>query len=380
MDFDLTDEQRLLKDSVERLMADRYAFEHRRTYAATDLGYSPEMWARYAELGLLALPFAEGHGGIGGGPVETMIVMEAFGAALIVEPYFATVALAGGLLRHAGGPVADELIPAIAAGEARPTAALSEPQSRHDLADVATRATRDGGAWTVTGRKALVPHGDSADAFLIPARTSGEQRDEAGIALFHVAGDAPGLSRRGYPTQDGLRAAELTLHAARATLIAEDGFPLISRAADEATAALTADSLGVLTRMQALTVDYLKTRRQFGAPIGAFQALQHRAVEMFVEVEQSRSMVYFATMLAASDDDAERQRAVSAAKVQVGRALKHVGEDAIQLHGGVGMTMEHAIGHYFKRATMLELTLGNADWHLDRLARLEGLVRDGGQD
>jgi alkylation response protein AidB-like acyl-CoA dehydrogenase len=265
------------------------------------------------------------------------------------------------------------LIPEIASGALRLSAALHEPQSRYALVDVETVATK-GDGWTLTGRKALVLQGDSADGFVVSARTSGTSRAAEGIALFHVEGGAPGLTRQGYPTQDGLRAAELVLEAVPATLIAEDALPGMRRAADEAVAAVCAEAVGVMARMQALTLDYLKTRSQFGTTIGSFQALQHRAVDMFVELEQSRSMTYFATMLAGSDDASERARAVSAAKVQIGDALKLIGREAVQLHGGIGMTMETAIGHYFKRATMLDLTLGDGAFHLDRLAALDGLV------
>ena len=374
MDFDLTEEQRLLKDSVERLLEDHYSFEARRGFGAAEPGYSPEMWARYAELGLLGLPFPEARGGFGGGPVETMIVMEAFGGALIREPYFATVILSGGLLRQLPGDLADDMIARIAQGRLRLATALSEPQSRYDLADVATTAVEEGGTWRLSGRKALALHGDSAEALLVPARIAGGQRDPEGIALFLVEAGAEGLTRQGYPTQDGLRAAELTLSATPATLLAREGFAPLAKAADQAIAALCAEAVGVLAKMQALTLDYLKTREQFGTAIGSFQALQHRAVDMFVELEQSRSMVFFATMQAESEDATERAAAVSAAKVQVGRAARLIGREAVQMHGGIGMTMEHPIGHYFKRATMIDLMLGDADHHLARLADLGGLI------
>jgi pimeloyl-CoA dehydrogenase small subunit len=371
-----------LKDSVERLLADHYGFEARRGYGAEAPGFSAAMWRRYADLGLLALPFPEASGGIGGGPVDVMIVMEAFGGALILEPYFATVILAGGLLRHLPGPEAEALIGPVAAGELRLAVALAEPQARYDLTDVETMARRDGDGWVISGRKALVLHGDSADKLLVVARTGGGVRDTEGLSVFVVEDAAEGLSRQGYPTQDGLRAADLILDAVRVgpeALIGPEGGagPAVLRVADEAVAALCAEAVGVMARMQALTLEYLKTREQFGTTIGAFQALQHRAAEMFVELEQSRSMVLYATMLAGSEDAAARAAAVSAAKVQIGEAGKLIGREAVQMHGGIGMTMEHPIGHYFKRATMLDLLFGDADYHLDRLAGLGGLIGEG---
>ncbi|SMF04353.1 pimeloyl-CoA dehydrogenase, small subunit [Tistlia consotensis] len=382
MDFDPSDEQRLLKESVDRLVADHYGFDDRRRYQAGPGGFSEAMWARYAELGLLGLPFAEADGGFGGGPVETAIVMEAFGRGLVLEPYLATVVLAGGLLRHAAdaGQKAG-LVPEIAAGRLRLAFGYAEPQSRYDLFDVETRAERVEGGWRISGRKGLVLHGDSADAVIVTARTAGDRRDRAGIGLFLVRADAPGLTRQGYPTQDGLRAAELVLDGVRVggeALIGDPGgaLPVVERVADEAVAALCAEAVGCFDEMNAITLDYLKTRQQFGTTIGSFQVLQHRAVDMFVELEQSRSMALYAGMMADDEDPQERARAVSAAKVQIGKSARAIGREAIQLHGGVGMTMEHRIGHYFKRVTMLDLLLGDVGHHLARLAALDGLVRE----
>jgi pimeloyl-CoA dehydrogenase small subunit len=360
MDFDLTDEQRLLKESVERLLADRYAFEQRQAHAKSADGWSRELWRAYAELGLLGLPFAEEEGGFGGGPVETMIVMEAFGRALALEPFLSTVVLSGGLLRHAGHKA---LLPRIAEGSLLLAFAHGEKQSRWKLDDVRTMA-KDG---RITGEKSVVLHGDSADKLIVSART-----EKGGIGLFLV--DAKEVTRRGYPTQDGQRAAEVTFAGARAeTVIAEDGMQLIERVVDEAIAALAGEAVGAMTALHELTVDYLKTRKQFGMPIGAFQALQHRAVEMLVAVEQARSMTMFATMMAGETDAAERRKAIAAAKVQVGRSAKFVGQQAIQLHGGIGMTDEYKGGHYFKRLTMIDQMFGPADHHLQRLAETGGL-------
>lgn len=380
MDFDLSDEQRLLKESVERLLADRYDFETRNTWLGGDPGWSREMWAQYAELGLLALPFSADYGGMDGGPVETMIVMEAFGGALVVEPFFSTVILSGGFLRHGGSDAQKaELIPQVAEGSLLLAFAQTEKQSRYDLADVSTTARRDGEGWIIDGAKSVVLHGDSAGKLIVTARTSGERRDRNGVGVFLVDADADGLSRRGYATQDGHRAAEVLLENVRVgpeAVIgdADDGLPLIERVVDEAIAALCAEAVGCMARMHEDTVEYLRVRKQFGVPIGTFQVLQHAAVDMFVDLEQARSMAMFATMMAQDPDFVSRRRAVSAAKVQIGRSGRSVGQSAIQLHGGVGMTMEFKVGHYFKRATMIDATFGNAEHHLKRTADAGSLV------
>ena len=378
MDFDFTEEQRLLKESVDRFISDRYEFEQRKTFAKNDTGYAPENWKQFAELGLLAIPFGEEHGGFGGGPIETMIVMEAFGRGLVLEPYVPTVVLGGGLLRHAGNEAQkSEFIPKIASGEVRFAFAHGESQARYDLADVQTRAKKSGSGYVLNGEKSLVLNGDSADMLIVSARVGGNQADRSGIGLFLVNANANGVSRRGYPTQDGLRAAEISLSGVDVPadrVLSEDGLPIIERVVDEAIAALAAEAVGTMSEMHALTVDYLKTRKQFGVAIGAFQALQHRAVDMFVALEQARSMAMFATMMSGEDDAESRSRAISAAKVQIGRSAKIVGQGAIQLHGGVGMTMELKVGHYFKRATMIDVMFGDADYHLARLAEARSLA------
>jgi pimeloyl-CoA dehydrogenase small subunit len=377
MDFDLSEEQRLLKNSVDRLVGDRYSFEQRKAYAQNPEGWSRELWAQYAELGLLGLPFAEEHGGSGGGPVETMLVMEAFGRALALEPYFATVVLAGGLLRRGGNAqLCSEIVPKIADGSLTLAFAQTERHSRWNLADVATTARRDGDGWVLDGEKGVVLHGDTADKLVVTARVGGSQHDRDGIGVFLVDADASGVSRRGYPTQDGLRGAEVTMAAVRVgpeCLLGEAGagLALVERVVDEAIAALCAEAVGAMTVMHELTLEYLKTRRQFGREIGSFQVLQHRAVDMLVALEQARSMAMFATMMAADDNPAERRGALAAAKVQIGRSGKFVGQQAIQLHGGIGMTIEYKVGHYFKRVTMIDMTFGDADHHLRALARGE---------
>jgi pimeloyl-CoA dehydrogenase small subunit len=375
MDFDLSEEQRLLKESLDRLIGDRYAFEQRRVYSQATEGWSRELWAQYAELGLLGLPFPESQGGSGGGPIETMLVMEAFGRALALEPYLATVVLGGGFLRHGGNDaLSADLVPKIAGGGLTLTFAQTERHSRWNLADISTTATRDGAGWRLDGEKGVVLHGDTADKLVVTARIGGGQRDRNGIGVFVVDANVPGLSRRGYPTQDGLRGAEVTLAGVRVgpeAVLGEPGagLPLVERVVDEAIAALCAEAVGAMAVMHELTVEYLKTRRQFGREIGSFQVLQHRAVDMLVALEQARSMAMFATMMAAEENIVERRNAISAAKVQIGRSGKFVGQQAIQLHGGIGMTMEYKVGHYFKRMTMIDTTFGDADHHLRRLAR-----------
>ena len=383
MDFSFTDEQRLLKESVERLLADRYSFEARQRFMDEPTGWSRALWQSYAELGLLGLPFEDRHGGVGGGPVETMIVMEALGRALALEPFFATVVLAGGLLRlGANEAMRAALVPKIAAGDLLLAFAHAERQSRYDLADVATTARHDGADYILDGVKSLVIHGDCADRLIVSARLAGVRRDRDGLGLFVVDAGAAGVSRRAYPTVDGLRAAEVTLSDVRVgpdQVLGEPGkaFPLIAQVVDAAIAALAAEAVGAMAAMHEMTVEYLKTRKQFGVPIGNFQVLQHRAAEMLIALEEARSMAFFATMMAEEPDPAERRKAIAAAKVQIGRSGRFVGQQAIQLHGGIGMTMEYKVGHYFKRVTMIDAMFGDADHHLAELARLGGLIADG---
>jgi len=380
MDFELSEEQRLLKDSVERLTTQRYDFEARKKYMGEADGWSRALWKQYIDLGLTALPFAEEHGGIGGGPVETMIVMEAFGRALALEPYFATVVVGGSFLRlGASDATQSDVLPKVAAGESLLAFAHIERQARYDLADIATTAKKDGAGYVLDGAKSLAVHGDVADKLIVSARVSGEQRAKTGIGLFLVDATAPGVTRRGYPTMDGLRAAEVTLANVKVgtdAVIGEPGnaYPLIEQVTDVAIAALAAEAVGAMGAMHELTVDYLKQRKQFGVPIGNFQVLQHRAGEMLIALEQARSMAMLATMMAAEENATERRKSISAAKVQIGRSGRIVGQGAIQLHGGIGMTMEYKVGHYFKRVTMIDTLFGDADHHLGVLARMGGII------
>jgi len=380
MDFSLTEEQSILKDTLGRLLGDHCSFEARRTHLDSAQGWSQSMWARYAGLGLMALPFPEATGGDGGSSVETMIVMEALGEKLALEPYLTTVVLGGGFVRLGGDSrQREELIPAISEGLLKIAFAHTERHSRYDLSHVETSAQRDGDGYVLSGAKGIVIHGDSADKIFVTARTSSNPRSREGIGLFLVDVNAEGVSRRSYRLHDGLGAADLTLDKVKVPASAVFGdpgsaMPIIQHVVDIGIAALAAESVGVMSAMQALTLDYLKTRQQFGMPIGSFQALQHKAVDMYVAIEQARSMALYAAMMAEEADEKERARAMHAVKAEIGRSGRLVGETAIQLHGGVGMTMEFAIGHYFKRMTMIDVMFGDSDHHLRSLGKLGGLL------
>jgi len=369
----------MLKEGVERLIKERYEFEDRKKYLKEASGYSKVMWAQYADMGLLGLPFEERYGGSGGGPVETMIVMEAFGRGLILEPYLATVLLGGRLVQLAGNePQRAAILPKIADGSLRLAFAHSEPESRYNLADVTCTAKRDADGWILDGTKSFVAHGDCADKLVVSGRISGDRRSREGIALFLVDPKAAGVSVRGYPTQDGLRAAEIRLSGVKVSSNDVLGDPgkaaaVIERVVDGALAAIGAEAVGAMSAAHEITLDYLKTRKQFGVAIGSFQALQHRAVDLFVQLEQARSMAYLATMMVDEPDPAERSKAISAATVQIRKSGKFIGQQCIQLHGGIGMTLEYKIGHYFKRFTAMESTFGDTDHHLAALARAGGL-------
>jgi pimeloyl-CoA dehydrogenase small subunit len=374
MDFDLTDEQRLLRDSVERLLADHYGFDKRRSYLAEPEGWSRGLWAQYAELGLLGLPFPEDHGGFGGGPIEVMLVMEAFGRVLALEPYLATVVLGGTALRVAGREgQKSAILPQIAEGNMILAFAHGERQARYDLSDVLTTAKPKGGGWALDGAKSVVPHGDSAQRLIVSARTARERDDPDGITLFLVDAAANGVARRGYPMRDGTRAAEISLSGVQ---VGEEdvlgevgaGFPIIERVVEAGIAATCAEAVGAMEAMQAMTLEYLKTRTQFGRPIGQNQVLQHRATEMLMELERGRSMAMLAAMMVEEPDAAERAHNIAMAKVGVGQASKFVSQNAIQLHGGIGMTEEYAVGHYFRRCMVIEHTFGDTAHHVSRLA------------
>jgi alkylation response protein AidB-like acyl-CoA dehydrogenase len=371
MDFDLTDDQRLLTESVTRLLADEYSFAQRGALLKTAEGWSPKLWAQYAELGLLGLPIAEEHGGFGGGAVDVMLLMQAFGRHLVLEPYLATVVLGATAIRLAGDAAQQaEILPAIASGETKLAFAHYERQSRYDITDVLTAATRQGGNYVLEGAKSVVLHGDCADRLIVSARTGGSRDEREGISLFLVDAAAEGVTRRGYALRDGTRAAEIALSGVPATLLGavDQAMPVIEQVVEAGIAATSAEVIGAMEAMQAMTLDYLKTRVQFGKPIGENQALQHRAAEMLVAMEQGRSMAMLAAMTLEETDPAERARSISMAKVGVGQAGRFVSQNAVQLHGGIGMTDEYAVGHFFRRVMVIEHMFGDTAWHLDRLA------------
>jgi pimeloyl-CoA dehydrogenase small subunit len=375
MDFDLTEEQRLLRDSIDRLVVNQYTFEKRKGYLGEPDGWSRALWTQYAELGILGLPFAEQHGGFGGGGIETMVVMQALGRGLALEPYLATVVLAGTALRLAGSEAQlARLVPPIADGKLLFAFAHGERQARYDLPDVLTTARPKGGAWVIDGAKSVVSHGDGADQLVVSARTSGNRGDTSGITLFIVDANANGVARRAYTLRDGTRAAEITLAGVEVggdALLGRAGeaFPVIERVIEAGIAATAAEAVGAMEAMQAMTLEYLKTRVQFGRKIGDNQALQHRATEMFMSLEQGRSLAMLAAMTVDEADAAERARTVSTVKVGVGQAARFVSQNAVQLHGGIGMTEEYAVGHYFRRCMVIEHSFGDTGHHLSKLAR-----------
>jgi len=375
MDFAFTPEQDMLRDTVARLIREQYDFDTRRKVAKAEPGWRPQMWAQFAELGLLGASFPEADGGFGGGPIEAMIISEEFGKGLVIEPYLQTVVIGGGFLRH-GGTAAqkEENLADLIGGERRYAFAYSEPKSRFDLNDVATTAKKDGKGFVLNGQKAVVLGAPFATHLIVTARTSGAQRDASGVTVFLVPKNAKGVSTRDYPTVDGLRASEVYFEnvAVGADAVigeVDNGMPLIEKVVDEAIASLCAEAVGCFKVLNEATLAYSKQRKQFGQPIGNFQVLQHRMVDMFMACEQSISMVYMVT-LKLGEPDRQRKLAASAAKVQIGKAGKLISQDAVQIHGGMGMTDELNVGHFFKRVTMIESQFGNTDWHLRRYTEL----------
>lgn len=374
MNFTLNDEQRLLKESAERFLAKEYSFKDRRRRLETEVGFSRETWKTFARLGWLGVGIPEEFGGIGGSTVETAVLMEAFGGALVAEPYLATCVLGAGVIRLAGrAALQRELLPRVAAGELMLAFAFAEPGGRYDLAHVATRARRNGKGFTLDGHKSVVFHAATADRIIVSARTAGGVRGQNGVTLFLVDADADGLTRRAYQTVDGLRAAEVTLDRVSVSsdaVVGEVGgaYPAIAWTVDLGIAAVAAEAAGIMAALNRQTLDYLKARRQFGRPLSEFQVLRHRMVDMFTAAELSKSMAYMAAVRAGDGDAPARARAVSAAKVQVGKAGRFVGQQAVQLHGGMGMSDELPVGHYFKRLTMIDTLFGDVDYHLRRFA------------
>ena len=377
MDLELNEIQAMLADSIEKFVVNDYDFETRQKYASSEPGYSKDVWQTFAELGWTAVPFSEDDGGFDGGPVEMMVVMERLGRGLVVEPYLANVVLAGGVLRRAASDAQRaDWLQSMIAGELQTTVAFVERQARYEVNDVSTTATKDGDSWLLNGAKGYVLNGDTAELLIIPARTSGDQNDRNGITLFGVTKDSAGISVRGYETVDGLRAAEVSLgnvSVSADNVIGEvdEGYAALAGAISDATLAVSAEAVGIMTALTEKTVEYAKSRVQFGVPISSFQALQHRMVEMYTACEQSRSLMMWAAMTIA-DDNEESARAVHSLKYQVGIAATRVGEEAVQIHGGMGVTWDLDVAHYFKRLTAINVLFGNADWHLDRLATASG--------
>ncbi len=376
MDFSFTEEQTLLEESIGRFIQNDYDFEDRQKLVKSEQGFSPDNWSMFAELGWLGVPFDEADGGFGGGAVESMLMMENFGKGLVVEPYLATVVLAGGAIKYGGSTDQKaKYLPGIVDGSVQGALAYAEPQGRFNLADLKTTAKKDGDGYVIDGYKAVVMNGPAANLLVVTARTSGDQRDEDGVSLFVVAADAEGVTRRDYPTVDGLRASEVTLSGVKVdadALLGEEGkgLALVERVIDEGIMAVGAEAVGSMEVLYKDTVEYCKTREQFGQPIGKFQVLQHRMVDMFMEHEQSKSLMYMAAMRLDEGYGPEAQKAISAFKVQVGKSGRFVGQNAVQLHGGMGMTDELNIGHYFKRLTIIDTLFGNVDYHLKRFGRL----------
>jgi alkylation response protein AidB-like acyl-CoA dehydrogenase len=374
MDFTYSNEQVALQETLQRFVSRDYGFERRRELARSELGFSAEAWAQYAELGLLSLPFPEEFGGLGGNAVDVMLVMEQIGRGQLLEPFLSSVVMCGGLIRDAASDsLKANLLPRIGAGELKLALACYEAAGRYDLSRVACTAARSGGGWRLSGRKIVVLDAPSADYFLVSARVGGGADNVQGVSLFLIERGTAGLSLHSYPTQSGGRAADLRLDdvaLGAAALIGAPGagMTIVERAVDKGIAALCAEAVGIIEALNEATLNYLKTRKQFGVPIGKFQALQHRMADMFIAAEQSRSMAVNAAVYADSEDAAVRRRAVSGAKAYIGRAARLVGQEAVQMHGAMGVVDDVIVSHYFKRLTMIDMSLGDVDHHLARFS------------
>jgi hypothetical protein len=360
MDFDFSDDQHSLRDVVRRWVDKGFAFERRHALAKAG-GATREVYDELGELGLAGLAIAEAHGGMGFGPVGAMVVNEELGRGLVNAPFTHGALVAPALLAAAPSALQQAWLPRMAAAEALVVLAHQERGARYRLNHVSTNASRGGGGWTLEGSKSIVPAGDEADAFIVPARIAGNADDAAGIGLFLV--ERADAKVRGYPTQDGARAAEIGLGGAKAALIAEEGHAALERAVDIGIAGFAAEAVGVMDRLVELTAQYMNTRKQFGVPIASFQALRHRMADVKMQLELARSMSYFAT-LKLGEPAPQRRRAVSQARVQLGQSMRFVGQQCMQLHGGIGITDEYAGSHYFKRLTVLELVFGDTQHHL----------------
>ena len=364
MDFDFTDDQESLRDAVRRWVDKGFSFERRHALAKAG-GASRAVYGELAELGLTGLVVPDAHGGLGQGAIDAMVVCEELGRGLVNAPYAYAALMSPVLLAAAPAALQAAWLPGIASGESLVIPALQERAARHQLQQVSTRATAAGAGWTLDGSKCVVPGGDEADAFIVPARVSGANSDPAGISLFLVR--AADTRITAYPTQDGGRAADVRLTAAAAELITHDAYALLETAVDVGVAAHCAEAVGLMDRLVAITVDYMNTRKQFGSTLASFQALRHRMADVKMQLELGRSMSYFAS-LKLGEPAPQRRRAVAQARVQLGQSMRFVGQQCIQLHGGIACTDEYIASHYFKRLTMLELTLGDTMHHLGEVS------------
>ncbi|HYP84093.1 acyl-CoA dehydrogenase family protein [Variovorax sp.] len=360
MDFDFSDDQQQLRDAVAKWVEKAYAFERRRGIEAAG-GFSREAWDELAELGLGGLYIPEDEGGLGMGPVEGMVVMEELGRGIVLEPLAQSLIAGAVLAGHADEDTKDNWLPRIAGGQALVVLAYQERKARYRLDVCEAQAKKSGSAWTLSGTKSLVPVGDQADAFLVPAQADGR------IALFLVERNASGVEARGYGTQDGSRAAEVVFDNASATLVAADGLPVLEHAVDIGIASLCAEAVGVMEKTLAVTAEYLNTRKQFGVLIGSFQALRHRMADMKMQLELARSMSYYAT-LKLNAPAPERRQAIARAKYQLGQSMRFVSQQSVQLHGGIGVTDEYIASHYFRRLTQMEMTFGDSLYHLGQVS------------
>ncbi len=374
MNFDLTGEQRMLQDSLRRFLANEYTFDKRREYINSGKSTDDGIWSAFAEMGLLAYTFPEENDGLGGNAIDTMLVMESFGRALVTEPYLATVVLAGGLIRDNGSDAQKAaILPAIASGEKRMAFAHYEQGARYNLSYVNTSAKSEGNGYVLNGSKAAVIHGYQAHQLIASARTSGNTRDENGLSLFLVDAGADGVTIRDFPAHDGFRTAEVTLNNVKVGVdalvgAADQAFAAIEKVIDQGTAALCAEAVGAMDAMVEATVEYTQTRKQFGVPIARFQVLQHRMADMFIQAQQGRSMAIVAAAYADSDDREARREAISQAKLLIGQGARLVGQAGVQLHGGMGVTDEMWASHLFKRLTLVNLLFGDSDYHLAKVS------------
>lgn len=378
MDFNFTDEQQLLADTVRRFVREHYSFEARREILKSQDGWSRDLWGQLAGLGLTALNVPEEHGGLGAGPIDTMLVMNALGEGLVLEPYLSAAVITPALLDRIGdAKAAADLLPAIASGERIVIVAHQEPKTRGELNHVATRAEKSGESYVLDGHKSVVMNGGAADELIISARTSGKTDDRDGISLFRVAPGTSGLKLKSYRTIDEQQAADIELTKVKvpaSALVGTEGraFAAIEAAHDLGLSAICAEAVGIMKAVNNATLEYTKSRKQFGQPIAKFQVLQHRMADMFLNAEQATSMSYLAAIKCVDPDVGERRRALSAAKVAVGQSGRFVGQQAIQLHGGMGMTDELIVSHYFKRLTAIDLTFGDTDFHIQQFVALSG--------